>query len=74
MEGLLGQHLSDNQQVFIMAFTPSVVPGDTARQKARAGLEQTWERVRRHRREQGITDQEFDDAVDEAMRHTRRES
>jgi hypothetical protein len=72
LEGVLGQPLRDSQQVFIMAFTPGVIPTEAARRDARAGLEQTWARVEKHLNEQGIKAEEYDAAVDEAMRHVRR--
>lgn len=71
LEGILGQQLRDQQQVFIMAFTPDVVTDEATRRRALAGLEQTWERVQKHMLDHGITDEEFDAAVDEAMRHIR---
>jgi len=72
LEGMLGRHLQENQQVFIMVFTPGALPDEVTRQRARAGLEKTWEQVDRHMKEHGITDEEFDAAVDEAMEHVRR--
>jgi hypothetical protein len=72
LEDVLGQRLRDNQQVFIMVFTPGVVPSDAARREAIPGLQQTWDQVERHQREHGITGEEFDAAVDEAVQDIRR--
>src|SRR5438067_11337253 len=72
LEEVLGHHLGDNQQVFIMVFTPGAEPTEAARAQARAGLEQTWERVEKHMQQHGISEAEFDDAVDEAMKQVRR--
>ena len=72
LEHVLGQHLRDNQQVLIMVFTPGVEPTEAARARARAGLEQTWSRVEKHMQEHGISEAEFDEAVDEAAREVRR--
>lgn len=72
LEDVLGQHLRDNQQVFIMVFTPGAEPTETARARARAGLEQTWSRVEKHLQEHGISEADFDEAVDEAAREVRR--
>ena len=72
LETLIGRRLEDNQEVFIMAFTPGVATSDQARQEALGGLGQTWEKVEQHRQRHGITDEEFDAAADEAVEHTRR--
>ena len=72
LEELLGQRLRENQQVFIMVFTPGIPPTEAARQEARAGLEQTWAKVERHMQDQGVTGEEFDAAVDEAVDQIRR--
>src|SRR5947199_2387513 len=72
LEDVLGHHLRDNQQVFIMVFTPGAEPTEAARAQARAGLEQIGARVDEHMQEHGITEAEFDDAVDDAMKHVRR--
>lgn len=71
LEDVLGRHLENNQQVFIMVFTPGVVPSDERRREALAGLEKTWERVEKHMKDRGNTADEFDAAVDEAMEHVR---
>ena len=72
LEGVLGQHLQENQQVFIMLFTPGVEPDEATRRKAIEGLQETWSQVDQHVRDHGISDAEFDAAVDEAMEHVRR--
>lgn len=69
LEGLLGQQLSENQQVFIMVFTPGVVPDDETRQAAR--IEKTLDESERQAAARGITAEEADAAVDEAMEHVR---
>lgn len=71
LEDVLGRQLESNQQVFIMVFTPGVVPSDERRREALAGLERTWEQVEKHMKAHGITADEFDTAVDEAMEHVR---
>jgi hypothetical protein len=71
LEDVFGRHLQDSEKVFIMVFTPGVTPSAVARQEALAGLEATWAQVDKHRREHGISDEEFDAAVDEAMEQVR---
>ena len=71
LEDLVGRELLDNQQVFILAFTPGVAPTGQARAEAMVGIEKTWAKVDRHMQEQGVTEEEFDAAVDEAVQHVR---
>jgi hypothetical protein len=71
LEEVLGQPLQESQKVFILAFTPGVLPSETLRREALAGLEATWEKVETHRHEQSISDAEFDATVDEAMKQVR---
>jgi hypothetical protein len=71
LEDILGQQLKQNQQVFIMAFTPGIVPSDKDRDDARAGLKQTWWKVDQHMKEHGITEEQFDAAIDEAVEQVR---
>jgi hypothetical protein len=71
LEDILGQELQDNQRIFIMAFTPGIVPSDKDREAARAGLKQTWEKVDQHMKEHGISEDEFDAAIEEAAEQVR---
>lgn len=72
LEGVLGQHLEENQQVFIMLFTPGVEPDEVTRRAALDRMEKSWAKVGEHMEEHGITPEEFDAGVDEAMEQTRR--
>ena len=72
LESLVGRPLEDSQQVFILAFTPGIVPSDKARQEALAGLAQTWEKVEQHVQKHPTTEEEFDAAVNEAVENVRR--
>ena len=72
LESLVGRPLEDNQQVFILTFTPGVAPSDPARKEAMAGLAQTWKQVEQHMQTHPTTEAEFDAAVDEAVKHVRR--
>lgn len=71
LETLLGQQLSENQQVFIMVFTPNVVPDDGTRRAAAARMEQTFRQADAHASDHGVTADETDAAVQEAMDHVR---
>lgn len=71
LETLLGRPLEADQQVFVMAYTPNLVPDEKVREAARKGLHQTFAAVDRHAQEHGITPEEADAAVDEAMERIR---
>jgi hypothetical protein len=71
LETLLGR-LQENQQVFVMAFSPGVEPDAAAKQQGLAAVRQVWDRVGTKMRDQGVAGEDFDAAVDEAMEHVRR--
>ncbi len=71
LETLLEQPLEEGQRVFIMSFRPGVVPDEATRRQAHAALVRTLDKAHRHAREQGITPDEADAAVEEAMREAR---
>ena len=71
LEGLLGQPLSPDQRVFVMAYTPNAVPDKSAREAARAGLQRTFEKIDQYAAAHGVTPEEADAAIDEAMQHVR---
>jgi hypothetical protein len=71
LEGLLGQTLGPDQQVFIIAYTPNVAPEKTAREAARAGLQKIFEKVDQYAAAHGATPEEAEAAVEEAMQYVR---
>jgi hypothetical protein len=66
VERLLGQALQEDQQVYILAFRPGVVPDETTRRRALAGMQQAFTRSQQHAEQHGLADEEIDEAVDEA--------
>ena len=72
LENVFGKHLMENQQVFIMAFTPGAQPDETTRRRALACVKQTMSTVEKNLSAAGVSDGEFDAAVDEAMEDVRR--
>ena len=72
LENVLGQHLKENQQVFIMVFTPGVEPDEASRRQALANVKQTMTQVESNLAVEGATGEEFDAALDEAMEDVRR--
>lgn len=71
LEDILGQKLQENQQVFIMVLSPGTEPDEAARQRARAGLEATFQKTEAYAREHGVSDEQIDAAIGEAMEHVR---
>ena len=71
LEGMLGQPLSPDQRVFIMAYTPNAAPEKAAREAARASLQGTFEKIDEYAAAHGITPEEGEAAVEEAMQHVR---
>ena len=72
LEGMLGTSLEAGEHVFILAYTPGVIPSDDARANARRGIEEILSANQAFAKENGITSAEAEDAVAEAMRQTRR--
>lgn len=72
LENVLGEHLNENQQVFIMVFTPGMQPDDATRRQALASVKQTMSAVENNLSAAGVSQDEFDAAVDEAMEDVRR--
>ena len=72
LECVFGKHLKENQQVFIMAFTPGAQPDEASRRQALAGVKQTMSTVEKNLSAAGVSDEEFDAAVNEAMEDVRR--
>jgi hypothetical protein len=71
LEGILGQQLRENQQVFIMVLSPGTEPDEAARTRARAGLDATFAKTAAYADEHGVTDDAVDVALEEARRHVR---
>ena len=77
IEALLGRSLEADQQVFILAYTPSAAPSKSIRDAARAGLQQTFAKIDEYARAHGVTPEEAEAALDEALERLprrRRES
>jgi hypothetical protein len=74
LETLLKQPLEQGQQVFIMTFRPGVVPDDATRRVAHAALLNELRAFQQGAVDQGVTLQEVDAAVDEAMSSVRPQS
>lgn len=72
LESILGQELRDHQQVFIMAFSAGVEPDEATRRQALAGIKELQAKAEAYANAHGITEEEFDAAVEEAMQHVRR--
>jgi hypothetical protein len=71
LEGMLGQELEKDQQIFIMVFSPGTEPDEAARSRARAGMEETFRRTEAYARAHQVSDEQVDAAIEEAMREVR---
>ncbi len=71
LEELLRVELDPKQQVFIMAFTPGVMPDDATRKAALDNIRTMIASAQQNVQDQGITSDEGDAAVDEAMNRVR---
>jgi len=67
LENLLGHSLAADQQVCVMVFSPSKVADDATRRAAVESIRRTLDEVDQHRLARGVSDNEVDAAVDEAM-------
>ena len=74
LEDLLGRQLEANQQVFLMVLSPSHKPDAETRRQAAESIRRTLSQVDRHVAAHGISGEQVDAAVDEAMEHVRPRS
>ena len=72
IEEILGKKLQDEQRVYIMVYNVGVEPDDEVRLRSAEKIGSILDRAHRNADAQGITSEEADEAVDEAMRHVRR--
>lgn len=71
LEDALGRQLQDNQRVLIMVFDAGVVADPAIRREALVDIKELASKGAEHAKRQGISEQEADEALDEAMRHVR---
>lgn len=72
LESLLGRQLEENQRVFIMVLGPAGAPSEATRRSAAVGLRDIIAMAERHMIAEGVSEEEADAAVTEAMEHVRR--
>ena len=72
LEVILGRHLEAHQRVFIQVFDPNAVPDEATRKQALANLDRTFAQTDRYADEHGVTADEADAAVEEALQQVRR--
>lgn len=73
LEHVMGQHLDANQQVAIRVIDFGKEPTGQARNEALARAAEIARRGRASAAAQGATENEVDAAIDEAIRHARRQ-
>lgn len=71
LEALLDSKLSSEQQVIVIAYTPGITPGPEMRPAARQRLMKSFEWIDKNSEERGISADEADAAIEEAMEHVR---
>ena len=71
LESLLGRQLTPEQQVFVIAYTPNVAPDPAVRAAARKRLEETFKVIDQNVQARGVTPEEAEAAIEEAMEHVR---
>ena len=71
LEHILGRQLQEGEQVYIMAYQPGVVPDKDTRRKAKQRLLELSRQAAVHAKEHGHTQDDIDDAIDEATEHVR---
>ena len=71
LESQIGKPLDDHQQLFIMVISPDVPPDEATRDQALAEVSEILDKAHANAEAQGITPEEADRLVDEAVRHVR---
>jgi hypothetical protein len=71
LEILLGYPLDANQQVFVMVLAAGKSPDRETRRAAAESIRHTLAQVDRNRVNNGVGDEAFDAAIDEAIIHVR---
>jgi hypothetical protein len=71
LESLIGQPLGADEVVYWVVMRPGRTPTTADKARALAGMQELFAKADRHFQEQGTTADEFDAAVDEAVRHVR---
>jgi hypothetical protein len=72
LESAVGHQLQDNQQIIIRILSPGTPPDQQTKEQALSDLQRLSEQGTRHREALGVSEEEADKALDEAMRHVRR--
>jgi hypothetical protein len=72
LEEVIGHELQDDQQIVIRIVTPEVLPDSEKRALAFADLRRLSEQGAKNCQSLGVTEQEIDEAIEEAINHVRR--
>ena len=74
IEHLVGKPLANDQEGFVMVYTPGKPTDEATRASARQRLMQNLDELHADMQQRGATAEEVDDAIDEAMNTIRRPS
>ena len=72
-EDVLGCALAPTQHVRLVTYSRDTVPDESAQRAAIERLDELSRQVAEHQRAHGITEQEIDEAIDEAVAHVRNQ-
>jgi hypothetical protein len=72
IEHLVGQSLANNQEVFVMVYTPGTRPAELTRAQACDSLMKNIDELRADMLRRGVTAVEIDAAIEEAMAEVRK--
>ena len=72
IEHLVGKPLANDQEVFVMVYTPGTPPDEAARSQARQRLVQNLDELHAEMQQRGVTIEEAEAAIDEALEDVRR--
>jgi hypothetical protein len=72
IETVVGHSLKPSERVVFLSYLPGVVPDAETQRQAVQRIEELAEKATRHQAAHGVTEQEIDAAIDEAVENARR--
>jgi hypothetical protein len=72
VEGVVGHSLHPSERVVFLSYVPGAVPSADVQGQAVRRIEELAQIAAQHQAAQGVSEQEIDAAVDEAVEHARK--